>query len=196
MKSPAFEYLNKSETILEYNQRLHAFAHATDDELSEHQKEMSGYYQLNWARSTRVDKTYSISDKGVNVLSGMKQKQIWFVITEGWCGDSSQSLPVIAKIAQESKGNIDLHIVSRDAHPALLEQYLTNGSMSIPKLIATDENGEELWVWGPRPIPATELFQSLKQQNLDKEEIYKNIHAWYAKDKGYAIEQEVMEHIF
>ena len=195
MKSTAFQYLNLSESIQEYNERFYVVTTSAPEELTSHQLEMKEYYTLNWARSSRVQKTYAISSSGLEKIQNMKNPQYWFVITEGWCGDSSQSLPVMAAIANHSNGSIDLRIVSRDAHPALLEQYLTNGSMSIPKLIATSFDGEELWQWGPRPKPASDLFNSMKQQHKEKEDIYKALHAWYAGNKGQAIEEELLQHI-
>jgi len=193
MKSLAFEYLDRSESIEEYNQRFYDAVHADPETLNEQQKEMLGYYTLNWARSKRVEKTYTVSEDALDIIYCIINPQVWIVITEGWCGDSSQSLPVIAEIARQSQGKIILRIISRDAYPELLEKYQTNGSMSIPKIIGTTYQGEESWVWGPRPIPANDLFQDLKSKNMAKEDIYKELHAWYAKDKGKAVESELME---
>ena len=61
------------------------------------------------------------------------------VLTEGWCGDAAQVLPVINKIASLSDF-IDLKIILRDEHEELMNKFLTNGSKSIPKLVAIDEN--------------------------------------------------------
>jgi len=195
MKCLAFDYLIKAENIEQYNARFSASAQESQEGMSDPQKEMLGYYQLNWARSSRVEKTYQVSAHASEKLDSMTSKQYWFVITEGWCGDSSQSLPVIAELARASHGLIDLRIISRDAYPELLEHYLTNGSMSIPKLIACSEAGEELWIWGPRPEAGTLLFNELKSQGLPKEEIYKSLHVWYAKDKGVSIEEELINHL-
>lgn len=193
MKSLAFEYLDRSESIEVYIQRFYDAVHADPETLNEQQKEMLGYYTLNWARSKRVEKTYTISEDALDIIYCIINPQVWIVITEGWCGDSSQSLPVITEIARQSQGKIILRIISRDAYPELLEKYQTNGSMSIPKLIGTTYQGEESWVWGPRPKPANDLFQDLKSKNMAKEDIYKELHAWYAKDKGKAVESELME---
>ena len=84
--------------------------------------------------------------------------------------------------------------MSRDEYPELLEQYPTNGSMSIPKLIACDIHGNEEWNWGPRPKKAQELFDELRAQNAEKQEIYKSLHGFYAKDKGQCIETEIIVH--
>lgn len=193
MNSKAFEYVDRA---VDYESYTHSFsikAHAPTAEMNEQEKEMHAYYALNWARSSRVEKVYTPSESAIHALQTM-DKQIWIVITEGWCGDSAQSLPVIHALANASEGNVTLHIVSRDTYPELLEEYRTNGSMSIPKLIACDANGTELWTWGPRPKSAQVLFDELRAQSAEKQDIYKAIHGFYAKDKGQSIEAELINH--
>ena len=46
---------------------------------------------------------------------------------------------------------LELRIVLRDEHPEVMDRYLTNGSRSIPIVIALDEEFRELGHWGPRP---------------------------------------------
>ena len=194
MTSTAFEYVKHSMDYDSYKKAFSLKAHAPIGDMTEKEQEMFAYYELNWARSIRVEKVYQPSEQALHALQTMKSKQTWIVITEGWCGDSAQSLPVIAALAQASEEKIELRIVSRDEYPELLEQYLTNGSMSIPKLIACDIHGNEEWNWGPRPKKAQELFDELRAQNAEKQEIYKSLHGFYAKDKGQCIETEIIVH--
>jgi hypothetical protein len=194
MISAAFEYVKHSVDYASYKEAFSLRAHAPIGDMTEKEKEMFSYYELNWARSTRVEKVYQPSDQALQTLQTIKSKQTWIVITEGWCGDSAQSLPIIATLAQASEGRIELRIVSRDKYPELLGQYLTNGSMGIPKLIACDTHGNEEWNWGPRPKKAQELFDELRAQNAEKQEIYKSLHGFYAKDKGKCIEDEIIAH--
>ena len=194
MTSTAFEYVKHSMDYDSYKKAFSLKAHAPIGDMTEKEQEMFAYYELNWARSIRVEKVYQPSEQALHALQTMKSKQTWIVITEGWCGDSAQSLPVIAALAQASEEKIELRIVSRDEYPELLEQYLTNGSMSIPKLIAFDIHGNEEWNWGPRPKKAQELFDELRAQNAEKQEIYKSLHCFYAKYKGQCIETEIIVH--
>ena len=194
MMSKAFEYIGKSVNYESFNDVFSAKAHASTADMTDQEKEMHAYVELNWARSSRVEKLYVPSESAIQALHSMKDKQIWIVITESWCGDSAQSLPVIHALANASDGKITLHIVSRDTYPELLDEYRTNGSMSIPKLIACDHDGNELWTWGPRPTSAQVIFDELKSQNADKQEIYKAVHGFYAKDKGQSIEAELIIH--
>lgn len=160
-------------------------------ELTGEEKSLYEYRKLNLARVNRVEKTYQPSEKIKEKVSNIN-KQIWLVITEDWCGDSAQNLPAIAKIASLSN-NIDLKIVLRDQNLDLMDLYLTDGKRSIPKLIAFDENFNELFIWGPRPQNAQILFDNLKDKGLAKEEIIKELHTWYAKDKCQSLENEFIE---
>jgi len=159
--------------------------------LNDEEKSLFEYRKLNLARVNRVEKTYEPSNKIKEKFSNLR-KQIWLVITEDWCGDSAQNLPAIAKIASLNN-NIGLKIVLRDDNLDLMDMYLTDGKRSIPKLIALDENLNEIFIWGPRPQKAQEYFDNLKNQGLVKEEIIKEIHSWYAKDKCQSLENEFIE---
>src|SRR5688500_9566819 len=56
------------------------------------------------------------------------------VIVEDWCGDASTTVPIVAKFA-ESVPELELRLIQRDVHPEVMDQYLTNGSRSIPIVI-------------------------------------------------------------
>ena len=81
---------------------------------------------MNLHRMKRIDKTGSLNEKVQQTLQTIKSRWTWYIITEGWCGDSSQNVPIIARIA-ESSPNIDLKLLLRDENPELIDNYLTNG---------------------------------------------------------------------
>ena len=62
---------------------------------------------------------------------------IWLVISEGWCGDAAQNMPVVEKIVDEMP-NVEIRYVLRDENLELMDQYLTNGGRSIPKALFVD----------------------------------------------------------
>src|SRR6476659_6576681 len=72
------------------------------------------------------------------------------VIAEDWCGDASNTVPIIARFAASVPG-FELRVIMRDQHPEVMDQYLTNGSRSIPIIIVLDEAFQEIGHWGPRP---------------------------------------------
>jgi len=151
------------------------------------------YTKLNLSRSKRLDKTAIIADAFQPQFKNICEKQTWLVITEPWCGDAAQTLPFFNKIAEISE-NIDLKIVLRDEHPELMDQFLTNGSKSIPKLIILNDQYEVLDSWGPRSQTATKLVTDYKTEHGQLDDTFKTqLQLWYNKDKGTSIVQEMAE---
>ncbi|MHB1687003.1 MAG: thioredoxin family protein [Ignavibacteriaceae bacterium] len=180
-------------TYREYTQSIvEEIVNTNPEVLNDEQKEIFEYKKLNLQRSGRVDKTYVVSESLKNAIKDIKEKQLWMVLTEGWCGDSAQNLPHFAKIA-EVNPNIDLRILLRDSNPDIMELYLTNGTKSIPKFVAFDEEGKELFIWGPRPKEAQELINKLKNEGIVKPELYEKLHLWYGRNRGKEIESEFLE---
>ena len=147
---------------------------------------------LNLQRTRRIERTYSVTDRLRSVVAAVAQPQLWMVMTEPWCGDSAQNLPYIAKIA-DINPNIDLRILLRDEHPDIMEHYLTEGTRSIPKLVAFDLSGRELFSWGPRPRSADELFRSERASGTPMDVALEKVHRWYGTDKGKELENEFLE---
>lgn len=154
---------------------------------------MFGYGKLNRQRMHRLEKTVEIDDSLKEKLSGVKSKMIWLVITEGWCGDAAQNIPIIEKIAAYSP-NIETRYILRDENLELMDCYLTNDARSIPKLIALDaETLEEIGSWGPRPQPAMDMFYDLRAKGMEKPLMMENIQRWYIADKNQTIQKEFEE---
>lgn len=83
------------------------------------------------------------------------------VLTADWCGDAALNVPVIQRIAEESK--LELRYLIRDENLELMDQYLTNGtSRAIPIFIFIDQNGEETKVWGPRSPQVQDLVMTMR----------------------------------
>jgi hypothetical protein len=162
----------------------------TDNETSA-EKELFETRKLNIQRMTRIDKSYEPGIELRDEINKIENYQLWMVITENWCGDSAQNLPYIAKIASLNK-NIDLRIILRDTNPDIMDNYLTNGARSIPKLVAFDEGGNELFQWGARPKAAQQIVSELKAQGFEKKYFLEKLHSWYARNGGKEIEREIL----
>ena len=150
---------------------------------------------INAQRMKRIDKQCVINYNLNRLVSQINKKQKWIVISETWCGDSAQCLPVIAKIAKLNK-NVKLEIIFRDEHLEVIDAFLTNGTRSIPKLICVDEETESIkFIWGPRPRVIKDKVLELKSNNkeITHDELVKHIHLWYAQDKTNAIQNEFSE---
>ncbi|MBA3554554.1 MAG: thioredoxin family protein [Gemmatimonadales bacterium] len=113
------------------------------------------------------------------------------VIAEDWCGDASNTVPILARFADAVPG-FELRILARDQHPELMDRYLTNGSRSIPIVIALDEQFRELGYWGPRPT-VLQSWVMANRASIPKTELYPQVRTWYARDRGESTLREVLE---
>ncbi len=150
------------------------------------------YAKLNIQRMERIYKTVVITDELANKVKAINDKQTWICITEGWCGDAAQSLPLFARLA-ELNSNITLKMVLRDENLELIDRYLTNGGRAIPIVIAL-QDGKELWKWGPRPASLQVIVDEFKQNpTVTFEELKTQLHTWYAKNKTVDQQNELLK---
>lgn len=150
------------------------------------------YSELNEVRMNRLEKTLKMDSEALEKLQNLKSKQTWLVISEGWCGDAAQILPIIKLMADTSE-NIELKVVLRDENDELMAQFLTNGSKSIPKLLILDENLNLINHWGPRPEGAKNLILNYKTQHGIVDEAAKiALQKWYLEDKGISTQREII----
>jgi len=155
---------------------------------------MVNYTMLNDRRMKRWDKTIKISEDIQDKISEFKEKITWLVLTESWCGDAAHLMPVMNKIA-ELNDNIDFKVVLRDENDELMNQFLTNGSKSIPKLIMiNDKTGSVLNSYGPRPNEATKMVNDYKNKfGALTPEFKEDLQRWYNKDKGQSTLKDLTE---
>lgn len=150
------------------------------------------YSELNEVRMKRLEKTLKLDLEVEKALQNLKSKQTWLVISEGWCGDAAQILPII-KLMTEVSENIDFKIVLRDENEALMNQFLTNGAKSIPKLLLLDEAFHLINHWGPRPEGAKNLIIEYKAKHGIVDEAAKiALQKWYLDDKGISTMMEIV----
>lgn len=156
-------------------------------------EELTHYTLLNETRMNRLDKKMVVSEENIQKLLALKKEYIWLVISEGWCGDAGQLLPILNKLAVLTP-HIELKVVFRDENPVLMQQFLTNGAQSIPKLIVLDKESKNVrGHWGPRPKGASDLIKSYKQQYGVIDETAKTeLQLWYLHDKGISTQNELV----
>ncbi len=159
----------------------------------DHLDELVHYTILNETRMNRLDKTMVIAEENIKKLLNLKKNYIWLVISEGWCGDAAQILPILNKMAVLTP-SIEMHVVFRDENEELMNLFLTNGSKSIPKLILLDADTFNVYgSWGPRPEGATNLIRSYKEQYGEIDETAKTeLQLWYLHDKGLSVQDEII----
>jgi len=156
-------------------------------------EDLAHYTKLNLSRMKRLAKTASLSDALIEKINQVKRKTYFLVISEAWCGDAAQNVPLIAK-ATEFSSNIELKIILRDENLDIMDAFLTNGGRSIPKVIAIDaESLEVIGKWGPRPQAAQKLMLELKAKNAPYTEISERLQRWYIEDKTNSFQADFLE---
>lgn len=155
-------------------------------------EDLTHYSSLNEVRMNRLDKTIKLTDDIKDRLGKLKKEHVLLVISEGWCGDAAQIVPVINKMANETD-KLELEIVLRDDNDELMNEYLTNGARSIPKLVLVEKDTHVArGSWGPRPHDAAKLIRDYKEQHgVIDQEAKTELQKWYLHDKGESTMKEI-----
>jgi len=184
------EYVEKSMTFAEYIKLIDDLLLDGKTTGTNQSDAMFNYGKLNRQRMHRLEKTVNLEESLKEKIRALDVNWIWLVITEGWCGDAAQNIPIIEKIAAEND-RIETRYVLRDENLELMDKYLTNNARSIPKLICLDaETLEEIGSWGPRPQVAMEYFLEMRDSGMEKPQMMENMQRWYLQDKEKSIETE------
>jgi len=193
MKDIIKESLERSCSYSEYRNTVSKLLREGKSSGNTQSEDLLHYSQLNETRMNRLEKTIKISEENVLKLKNLDKAYIWLVLSEGWCGDAAQILPIFSKMADLSD-NIDLKIVFRDENEALMNLFLTNGGKSIPKLIVLEkETLNVIADWGPRPSGATKLMKDYKEKfGVIDETIKTELQLWYLHDKGISTQDEIL----
>ena len=112
------------------------------------------------------------------------------VIVEDWCGDAVNTVPQLARLV-EHVPHVELRVIGRDANPELMDAYVTGGKRSMPKVILLDEGFVEKGRWGPRPRQLQQWVE-LEGMQLARDERYRHVRRWYARDRGTTTIEEIL----
>jgi thiol-disulfide isomerase/thioredoxin len=155
---------------------------------------LTNYTVLNQRRMKRLDKTLKITEEAVKKINHFDKKVTWLVLTESWCGDAAQTMPMMNKVA-EHNDNISFKVILRDENLDVMNRFLTNNTMSIPKLVMVeDATGEILGDWGSRPKIASQMVIDYKNEHgMLTLEFKEDLQIWYNKDKGQSTLRDLME---
>lgn len=149
------------------------------------------YTKENLERMNRLKSFTNIESKLYNSLQQLPEAWTWIVLTEPWCGDASQIVPVLDLISKSSE-KITLRILLRDSNLEVMDAYLTNGGRAIPKLVCVKTKTlEEIGVWGPRPAILQDIVTANKSLSLGEK--MKLVHTWYDENKTLAIQEEFLD---
>ena len=184
------EYLEKAISYPEYIELGKKLLSQNQTSGMDQSAEMVEYARLNDHRVDRILKKGVVLPESKARLESINEPAYLLVISEYWCGDAAQNIPWIHLMVKDHP-TLQLRIVFRDENPDLMNQFLTNGSQSIPKVILLNANKEVCGTWGPRPESAQHLIMENKKTGaLPKDELYKKLHLWYAQNEGKEIQSE------
>jgi hypothetical protein len=186
--------LKQSMSYEDYTELINTLVNASSTTGHEKTETMANYTMLNQRRMKRWDKTVRLDEDAKAKIENYRGDVTWLVLTESWCGDAAHILPVINKVAALTS-NINYRVVLRDDNDALMNQFLTNGGRSIPKLIAIDNKTEDvIGTFGPRPSEATKMVNDYKQKHGTlTAEFKEDLQRWYNKDKGQSTIKDLLE---
>lgn len=154
---------------------------------------LANYTMLNHKRMKRLDKTLKINPLLQETIKNYTGNVTWLVLTESWCGDAAQTMPMMQKFA-DLNDRIEFKVLLRDENLELMDEFLYNGGRSIPKLIAYDRDQNKIiGDWGPRPSGATLLVDTYKEAHGKlTPEFKQDLQIWYNKDKGQGTAKDLM----
>ena len=187
-KEVSNNYWQNAITFEEYMKIAEERFHNNPNPIDEFQE----YYELGLHRMERTLKKYKVD---ADQLSKLKEKNFTgkiLIISEPWCGDASATVPAVSKFF-EAAGN-EVRIFLRDSDPTLIDQYLTNGTRSIPKVLILDEELNVKNNWGPRPEYGNGLLKKFKENEdtYPREEFYNDLQVYYAKNRGKDAIEEII----
>ncbi|MGK6344130.1 thioredoxin family protein [Chryseobacterium sp. DT-3] len=159
---------------------------------SQQEIEYRQYYELGLQRMDRTLKKYVPDEEQLKELASKNFDGKILIISEAWCGDASATVPALVTFF---KGHNDVRIFLRDSDKSLINQYLTNGTESIPKVIILDKDFNVKNSWGPRPKYGYELLMKHKAdpEAYPKDNFYNDLQLYYAKNRGKDAVQEILE---
>ena len=162
--------------------------HNNPDKNDEHQD----YYELGLQRLNRTIKTYKVDADQIQQLESKNFNGKILIISEPWCGDASATVPAVCKFF--AAAGIEVRIFLRDSDFSLIDQFQTNGTQSIPKVIIVNDDFSVKADWGPRPQYGNDLLKKFKENpdTYPREEFYNDLQVYYAKNRGKDAIEEII----
>lgn len=187
------DYLNKAYSYQNYRKLLDDLIIQNKTTGPDQSADLLEYAKLNLHRMKRLEKTAVLRNDVTEALLKIKNKYTFLVLTEGWCGDAAQNIPLFW-LMEKTCANLTLKLILRDENLELMDQYLTNGGRSIPKLICIENTSNNvIFTWGPRPETAQNFVLDAKKKGVDKKEMATELHGWYATDKLQSTQNEFVK---
>jgi len=184
--------LAESYTYPEYSQLMQDYAASGKTTGPQATDTFVHFSKLNASRVKRLNRKSEAYPEIAEQMGEIMRSLHFYFITESWCGDAAQVLPVVQAVIAEIP-EAKTSVVLRDDNPELMADFLTDGGMSIPIIIVTDgTDGQILGHWGPRPAKMQALV--IDRKHSDNPEPYDTfslkLQEMYRNDEGRMIQEE------
>ena len=131
-----------------------------------------------------------VDDAARNAVAEITSPLRLLVMLADWCTDAAYTIPVVARLI-ESNPLIEMRVIRRDEHHAIMDAHLTADARSIPVLMVFDASGDERGWWGPRPAPL-QAWAMGEGATLERVDRYRRIREWLVQDAGATAVLEVL----
>ncbi|MBB5620176.1 hypothetical protein HDE69_001214 [Pedobacter cryoconitis] len=184
-------FVNEGLTYSKYRDLIDSLLKSNKTTGDDHSEAMLHYSKMNVQRMSRVDKTGVLNEAFIAAIKKLEKSYQLLVISEGWCGDAAQIVPLFEKMVEFAPEKFALRFVLRDQNLPLIDAHLTHGGRAIPVLLLLDANGGLISKWGPRPEVLQHLLGEWKKETSDMFELAERLHLWYAKDRTQTTQLEL-----
>lgn len=182
---------DKAFTYTQYRELLHQTIQNKEN-MTAAQRQMLPYIETNIGLMDGWDQRAALTEE-IKAAIDSWEPATWLVLTEGWCGDAANIIPLFQKIADHSKGKIKLRLLLRDENTVLMDNYLTDGGRAIPKVIMYNETFTELANWGPCPAVLHAQKKPWKEEaGKDFQILIRKVNEWYEADQGITTQAELL----
>ena len=185
------DYINKGYNFEDYLEKI-------EDQLEEQielddPKELVPLFAMNLKQSREIRKNFRYNPGMEKKAKSYNADLKFLIISEGWCEDAAQIVPIVDRLAETI--GIECKIVFRDENLELMEEYHTDGSLSVPIVIGVTPEGEEAFRFGPRPAKAMEFTNRFKKDpdKYSKDDFYEDLDRYYLENHGQDIITEILE---
>jgi len=186
-------FVNEARSYTKYRELIETLLMEGKTTNGDNSAEMLHFTALNVQRMNRIEKITLLSEPFIQAIKKLKKYYHLLVISEGWCGDAAQIVPLFHKMTEISPEKFDLRFILRDEHLPLMDQHLTNNARSIPVLLLLDEEGELILKWGPRPDLLQQLLKGWRIDTPEHDLWSEKLHLWYGRDRTYTTQLELTE---
>lgn len=152
------------------------------DWMSKNQEQFKDYYN-----------GFSWNGDDQSFFEGFQNKDVrCAIIASDWCGDVVHNMPVVIRLLESA--HIPTEVFILEENEELINKFLLYGGKSIPVVLLTNQDGEVIHRWGPRPDYIQEPMAQFKTLDLPRDtdeykekvkKVYAEIHIRYGDGLDY-----------